>query len=61
MFFDSSPKGVSLATMSGMVGVSHSPDIVSHKALDVLFSSVVDANAVTAVKDLEGVEISRIG
>jgi hypothetical protein len=47
--------------MSGVLWVSHSPDVVPHKALDVLFSSVVDANAETAVKDLESVEVSRIG
>ena len=60
-FCDSSPKGVSLATMSGMVWVVHSPDVVSHKVLDVLLASVVDADMVTAVKDIESVEVSRIG
>ena len=47
--------------MSGMVRVSHSPDIVSHKALDVLLSTIMDADMVTAVKDMENVEVSRIG
>jgi hypothetical protein len=60
-FCDSSPKLVGLATMSGMVWVVHSPDVVSHKVLDVLLASVVDADMVTAVKDIESVEVSRIG
>lgn len=55
------PELVSLATMSGVLWVSHSPDVVSHKVLDVLLASVVDADMVTAVKDIESVEVSRIG
>ena len=55
------PKGVSLATMSGVLWAVHSPDVVSHKTLDVLLSSIMDADVVTAVKDMESVEISRIG
>lgn len=47
--------------MSGMVWVVHSPDVVSHKVLDVLLASVVDADMVTAVKDIESMEVSRIG
>ena len=52
---------MSLATMSGMVWIVHSPNVVSHKMLDVLLASVVDADMVTAVKDIESVEVSRIG
>ena len=47
--------------MSSVLWVSHSPDVVSHKALDVLLASVVDADMVTAVKDMESVKVSRIG
>jgi len=56
----SRPELVSPATMGGMVGVIHSPDVVTHKALDVFLASVMDADMVTAVKDIESVEVSRI-
>ena len=53
------PELMSLATMGGVPWVSHSPLVVTHKALDVLHSSVVDAYEVTAVKDMESIEVSR--
>jgi len=43
--------------MSGVLWVVHTPDVVSHKALDVLLASVVDADVVAAVKDMESVEV----
>ena len=55
------PELVSLATMGGVFWVIHSPDVVTHKALDILLASVVDADMVTAVEDIENVEVSRIG
>ena len=61
MFKGLCPEGMSLATMCGVLWVIHSPNVVSHKVLDVLLSTIMDANAITAVKDLESVEISRIG
>ena len=55
------PELMSLATMSGVLWAVHSPDVVSYKALDVLLSSIMDADVVTAVEYMESIEISRIG
>jgi hypothetical protein len=61
MFKGLCPEGMSLATMCGVLWVIHSPNVVSHKVLDVLPSTIMDADVVTTVKDIESVEISRIG
>jgi hypothetical protein len=55
------PELVSLATMSGMVRVSHSPLVVTDKALNVLLAAIVNADKIPAVEHMQGVEVSRLG
>tara|TARA_R100000008_G_scaffold3653_1_gene2519 strand:+ start:599 stop:796 length:198 start_codon:yes stop_codon:yes gene_type:complete len=47
--------------MSGMVRVSHSPLVVTDKALNVLLAAIVNADKIPAVEHMQGVEVSRLG
>jgi hypothetical protein len=47
--------------MSGMVRVSHSPLVVTDKALDVLLAAIVDADKIAAVEHMQRVKVSRLG